>query len=102
MRQYIASPVLGLLVVLVTVTPLAPWWAARPHWPVDQPERRHSHRSGGSILGNGMIGNSSYWRAIYGALSYREGGFREVVVSGGGEPGPIAIQPPRNMLPMNG
>ena len=38
-----------------------------------------------------MIGDSSYWRAIYAALSYREGTFREVVVTGGGKPAPIAI-----------
>jgi uncharacterized SAM-binding protein YcdF (DUF218 family) len=83
---------LGLLVVLVTVTPLTPWWAAQLAGAWTNPKGDTLIVLGGSILGNGMIGNNSYWRAIYGALSYREGEFREVVVSGGGDPGPIAIQ----------
>jgi uncharacterized SAM-binding protein YcdF (DUF218 family) len=82
---------LGLLVVLVTVTPLTPWWAARLAGPWTNPKGDILIVAGGSILRNGAIGESSYWRAIHGALSYREGGFREVVVSGGGEPRPIAI-----------
>ena len=61
---------LGLLVVLVTVTPLAPWWAARLAGPWTNPKGDTLIVVGGSILGNGMIGDSSYWRAIYGALSY--------------------------------
>jgi len=82
---------LGLLVVLVTVTPLTPWWAARLAGPWTDPKGDTLIVVGGSSLGNGMIGDSSYWRAIYGARRYREGGFREVVVTGGGEEGPIAI-----------
>ena len=29
-----------------------------------------------------MIGDSSYWRAVYAVLAWREGGFREVLISG--------------------
>ena len=82
---------LGLLVVLVTVTPLTPWWAARLAGPWTDPKGDTLIVASGSILGNGMIGESSYWRSIYAALIYRQGGFREVVVSGGGEPAPIAV-----------
>ena len=82
---------LGLLVVLVTVTPLTPWWAARLAGRWTNPKGDTLILVGGSILGDGMIGNSSYWRSIYGARYYREGGFREVVVSGGGQP-PVAVQ----------
>jgi uncharacterized SAM-binding protein YcdF (DUF218 family) len=82
---------LGLLVALVTATPLAPWWAEQLAGPWNDPKGDTLIVLGGSILGNGMIGDSSYWRAIYGALTYRQGGFQEVVVSGGGKPGPIAI-----------
>ena len=82
---------LGLLVVLVTVTPLTSWWAARLAGSWNSPKGDTLIVAAGSILGNGMIGDSSYWRAIYAALSYREGTFREVVVTGGGKPAPIAI-----------
>jgi uncharacterized SAM-binding protein YcdF (DUF218 family) len=82
---------LGLLMVLVTVTPLTSWWAARLAGPWNNPKGDILIVASGSILGNGMIGESSYWRAIYAALSYREGTFREVVVTGGGAPAPIAI-----------
>ena len=83
---------LGLLVTLVTVTPLVPWWAERLAGPWNDPQGDTLIIIGGSVLGNGMIGESSYWRAIYGALAFGGGGFREVVVSGGGEPRPLAIQ----------
>lgn len=97
MRRIIKAAVyslaaLGLLVVLVTATPLVAWWAARLAGPWTNPKGDTLIVVGGSILDNGMIGSSSYWRAIYGVLSYRQGGFRDVVVSGGGEPAPIAIQ----------
>lgn len=82
---------LGLLIVLVTVTPLVSWWAARLAGPWTNPKGDILIVAGGSILGNGMIGYSSYWRGIYAALTYREGGFGEVMVSGGGTPRPIAV-----------
>ncbi len=85
-----ALATLGLLVVLVTVTPLTGWWAARLAGPWTDPKGDILIVAGGSSLGNGMIGSSSYWRAIYAAMSYRDGGFRKVVVTGGGDPTPVA------------
>jgi uncharacterized SAM-binding protein YcdF (DUF218 family) len=82
---------LGLLVVVVTATPIVPWWAARLAGPWTDARGDTLIIFSGSVLGNGMIGESSYWRSIYGALAYREGGFTEVVVSGGGKPLPIAV-----------
>lgn len=38
----------------------------------------------GNILGNGIIGETSYWRSAYTIMAWREGGWRQVIVSGGG------------------
>jgi uncharacterized SAM-binding protein YcdF (DUF218 family) len=83
---------LGLLVLMVTVTPLTLWWSARLAGPWNDPKGDVLIVAGGSTLGDGMIGSSSYWRAIHGARSFRQGSFREVVVTGGGEPVSIAGQ----------
>lgn len=41
------------------------------------------------VLGNEtspdhLVGQKTYWRCVYAVLAWREGGFREIVVSGGG------------------
>jgi len=38
----------------------------------------------GNILSNGIIGETSYWRSAYTVMAWREGGWRQVIVSGGG------------------
>jgi uncharacterized SAM-binding protein YcdF (DUF218 family) len=38
----------------------------------------------GNVLGNGIIGETSYWRSAYTVMAWREGGWRQVIVSGGG------------------
>jgi uncharacterized SAM-binding protein YcdF (DUF218 family) len=38
----------------------------------------------GNILSNGIIGETSYWRSAYTVMTWREGGWRQVIVSGGG------------------
>jgi uncharacterized SAM-binding protein YcdF (DUF218 family) len=45
----------------------------------------------GSTLETGIIGESSYWRAVFAVTAWREGGFRKIVVTGGSDPkAPIA------------
>jgi uncharacterized SAM-binding protein YcdF (DUF218 family) len=39
----------------------------------------------GSDTVGGMIGESSYWRSVYGTWVWRQGGFREIVISGGAQ-----------------
>ncbi len=48
---------------------------------------------GGTQLGDGTFGVNSYWRAVYGAQIFREGGFRRLVITGGhgGYPNTISI-----------
>ena len=38
----------------------------------------------GSILSDGILGETSYWRSAYTVMAWREGGWRQVIVSGGG------------------
>jgi uncharacterized SAM-binding protein YcdF (DUF218 family) len=81
---------IGLLCVVVTATPLVSWWATVLAGPWDDPTGDILIVLAGSSLGGGVIGESSYWRAIYAARAWREGGFRQVVVSGGPEAEPVA------------
>jgi len=75
---------LGLLVAVVTATPLVSWvsvWLAGP-W--DNPHGDLLVVLSGSSLGDGTIGLSSYWRCFYAVLAFREGGFRQIFITGGG------------------
>lgn len=74
---------LGLLLVLITATPLVRWWATRLAGPWYQPRGEILIVLGGSMLDQGMIGQSSYWRSVYAVRVYREAHFRKVIVSGG-------------------
>ena len=45
----------------------------------------------GSTLESGILGESSYWRAVYAVTAWREGGFRQIVITGGSDPAaPVA------------
>ena len=93
---------LGLLFVLVTLTPLVSWWATALAGPWEDPRGDVLIVLGGSILENGVMGESSYWRGVYAVLTWREGGFRQVVLSGGGSEGPAIVEPMRDFLECNG
>ena len=84
---------IGLLVALVTATPLVSRvsvWLAGP-W--DNPHGDLLVVLSGSALEDGTIGLSSYWRCVYAVMAFREGGFRQILITGGGSEGdtPIAI-----------
>jgi len=79
--------IVGLVTVLVVATPLVSWWARAYAGSIDQPR--------GDILivlaaaaddANG-ISYSSYWRARMAALAWQSGGFKTIVITGGGGPG---------------
>lgn len=74
---------LGLLVVLVSVTPLVPWWARCLSGPFDDPKGDVLIVLGSSAADYGTIGGSSYWRALYAVWAYRDSGFQQIIVSGG-------------------
>jgi uncharacterized SAM-binding protein YcdF (DUF218 family) len=75
---------LGLAVVLVTFTPLVRWWGVQLAGPWTDARGDVLIVLTGNVLGNGIIGESSYWRSAYTILAWREGGWRQVIVSGGG------------------
>ena len=92
---------LGLLFVLVTLTPLVPWWAKAMAGPWDDPKGEVLIVLGGSILEDNVMGESSYWRAVYTVLAWHEGGFRQVILSGGPE-GMAIVEPMRAYLECQG
>jgi uncharacterized SAM-binding protein YcdF (DUF218 family) len=89
-----ALALLGLLFVLVTFTPITYWWGTQLAGNWNEPKGDVLILLGGSILEDGQIGGSSYWRSIYGVLAYRGGGFRKVVISGGSMEDRIPISGP--------
>jgi len=93
---------LGFVVVVVTTTPLVTWWATKLAGPWNDPGGDVLIVLGGSILDDGKIGGSSYWRAIYGVSAYKDGGFKQVIVTGGGlDTVPVAA-PIRDYMVCNG
>ncbi|MGH9452793.1 MAG: YdcF family protein [Terriglobia bacterium] len=75
---------LGLLLLIVTFTPLTAWWTQLLEGPWTEARGDVLVVLTGSILGNGILGESSYWRSVYTVIAWQEGGWREVLVSGGG------------------
>jgi uncharacterized SAM-binding protein YcdF (DUF218 family) len=94
--------VLGLLVLIVTFTPLDFWWATRLAGPWNNPKGEVLIVLGGSVLEDGTIGGSSYWRAVYAVRAWREGGFKAIVLSGGGPPGVSSAEAMRDFLVAQG
>lgn len=85
----------GLLFLVVTVTPLTRWWASALAGSFSD----HPNAGavlivlGGSALSDGTIGGSSYWRAVYGVRAWRSGHYERILISGGnskGDPVPVA------------
>jgi uncharacterized SAM-binding protein YcdF (DUF218 family) len=77
----------GLIVVLVTVTPVDSWWAHAYSGPVEQPKGDVLIVLSAANDDHGLISFSSYWRARYALLVWQAGGFQKIVISGGGGPG---------------
>jgi uncharacterized SAM-binding protein YcdF (DUF218 family) len=78
---------IGLVVALVTVTPVDVWWAHAYAGPIDQPKGDVLILLSAANDDAGAISFSSYWRARYALLAWQTGGFQKIVVSGGGGPG---------------
>ncbi len=75
---------LGLLFVVVTVTPVLEWWSSALAGPWTEARGEVLIVLGSEGQTDGIIGESSYWRAVYAIRAWRQGGFREIVVSGAG------------------
>ena len=72
---------LGALVLLVTLAPPRAYlrWLTGP-W--NDPRAPVLIVLGGDSLDGKMLGESSYWRTIYAIWTWREGGFKHVILSG--------------------
>jgi uncharacterized SAM-binding protein YcdF (DUF218 family) len=77
-----ALTAIGCLLVLVTLTPLDRWWINWLAGPWNDPKGEVLVVLGADSMKD-AIGWSSYWRSVYAVRAWREGGFSEVVVSGG-------------------
>jgi uncharacterized SAM-binding protein YcdF (DUF218 family) len=79
---------IGLITVLMISTPIVAWWAQAYSGPIEQPK--------GDVLillsaaaddQYGGISYSSYWRARQALFAWQTGGFKKIVICGGGDPG---------------
>jgi uncharacterized SAM-binding protein YcdF (DUF218 family) len=88
-----ASACFVLLLIVLYTSPLVPRLSGWLTGDGGDPKGDVLIVLGGTQLGDGTFGLNSYWRAVYGAQIFREGGFRRLVITGGhaGYPGSISI-----------
>lgn len=72
----------GLLLTLVTFTPLVEWWARKLAGPWDDPRGDVLVVLSAGVIVSGVLDATSQWRTFYAAEAWRQGGFRAVVVTG--------------------
>ncbi|MGD0733170.1 MAG: ElyC/SanA/YdcF family protein [Terracidiphilus sp.] len=80
---------IGLVTVLVLSTPLVSWWAQAYSGPIQQPKGDVLILLSAAADDRGGISYSSYWRARQALFAWQTGGFKKIVISGGGGPGII-------------
>lgn len=83
----------ALVFLLVTLTPFDKWYARVLAGPWDDPKGETLIVLGGSMLEDGLLGTSSYWRAVYAVRAWRQGGFRQIILSGHANPNhtPVSV-----------
>ena len=85
---------IGLLFLVVTLTPVTRWCSASlaGSFPPAAADGEVLIVLGGSVLSDGTIGGSSYWRAVYAVRIWKAGRYHRVLVCGGGSDGlPVAV-----------
>ncbi len=85
----IGFALIGMLVAVVTLTPLVSIWANlySPEW--NAPRGRTLIVLGGSHLGIELPGDSTYWRGIYAVQVWQQGNFDKVLLCGRETGGPM-------------
>lgn len=83
-RRWLTAPLaaLGLLVVLVTASPLLRWWTAWLAGPWADPRGEILIVLAGDATGADLIGRTSYWRALYAAMAWKRGDARRIYITG--------------------
>lgn len=74
----------GALLTLVTLTPLVQWWTRALAGAWSETDGAVLVVLTGSDLDDGILGYSSYWRAVYAVLAWRTRRPAEIWISGGG------------------
>jgi uncharacterized SAM-binding protein YcdF (DUF218 family) len=77
-----ALATLGLMLVLITVTPLERWYARILAGPWNDPNGDVLILLGADSPTDGYVGLATYWRSVYAVRVWRENHFREIVVCG--------------------
>jgi len=80
-----ALAALGLLFLIVTLTPIDFWWLMWLQGPRNDPRGDIMIVPGADIQDDATVGPTTYWRTVYAERIWHEGGWREVVVTGGGQ-----------------
>ena len=78
--------VIGFITVLVITTPLVMWWAQTYSGPIQRPKGDVLILLSAANDDRGGISFSSYWRAREAIYGWQTGGFKKIVISGGGGP----------------
>jgi len=87
-----AVTAVGCWWLIVTFTPVNEWWAKALASPWDSGKGDVLVVLGGDGLSDGVLGSSSYWRAVYTVRAIREHPFQKVIISGGGKsPAPAEL-----------
>ena len=81
---------LGALLAIVHTTPLVHWWAQALSTQWNEPRGQVLIVLAGSVLGDGTMGDSTYWRMVYASRAWRQAHFREVLLCGGPTDAPVA------------
>ena len=77
-----ALAVVGLVVLLVSATPLVSWWATALAGPWTDPSGGTLIVLAGDPTDNGLIGRSSYLRANYAVRAYEADNFERILITG--------------------
>jgi len=77
----------GLITLLAMATPIVSWWARAYAGPIEEPKGDVLILLSAAGDDRGGISYSSYWRARYALLAWQTGGYKEIMISGGGGPG---------------
>ena len=78
---------IGLVTLLALATPIDSWWASAYSGSIEQPKGDVLILLSAASDDKGLISFSSYWRARYALLAWKDGGFQKIVISGGEGPG---------------
>ena len=85
LRRLLAA--IGLITVLAIATPIVSWWARAYSGPIERPRGDVLILLSAASDDRGGISYSSYWRAREAIFAWQTGGFKKIVISGGGGPG---------------